>query len=506
MLDITKVPLDDTKVWDMIQEGKVKGCFQIESPLGRHWCKKVKPRSIKELSDLVSIVRPGVLKFIYDGKSMTQHYADRKHGLEPATPLHPALNDLLKDTHQIIVYQEQILSIVRKIAGFNDGQANNLRKGVGKKQADLVAKARVEFIEGCQKVGLVNKEEAELIFDNIEKSARYSFVRAHATSYAILSYWSAYLKCYYPHKYYLNWLRLADEKIDPDKEMRELILSAKNDGIVVKGPSIKLMNENFEIDNGIIHFGFCNVKNVGKLEFEKMKSRLQGVNMDWDQLMVFHLLDFNKRVVDNLVYTGVFEGKPRLQFIHELSCMRELTEKEVEWLRSNWGGNLRENLRRLAYPKKEGGGAANKNRSQLILDIINRLDNPGRDLNDNPAVLSKIEKELLGCEISFSELDNCRDATFANCTCEQFLKRDHSKFVIFAATIKSYREIETKNNEQMCFLTIEDKTAELENIIVFPNIYAEYGDIIYEGATVLISGQRSNKGDDSFIVEKIESI
>lgn len=177
MLDITKIPLDDPDVWAMIQNGLVKGCFQIESQLGRQWCKKIKPRSIEELSDVISLIRPGCLKFIYDGKSMTQHYADRKFGLEDNTPLDDSIADILADTYSVITYQEQIIKIAQKIAGFDGNQADTLRKSVGKKDATLMQKCRKEFIEGCKNVGIVDENKAKTIFNNIEKSSRYSFNR-----------------------------------------------------------------------------------------------------------------------------------------------------------------------------------------------------------------------------------------------------------------------------------------------------------------------------------------
>lgn len=517
MSNIPKIPLDDEATWDMICEGRVKGCFQIESSLGKSWCKKIKPRNIRELADLISLVRPGTLKFVYDGKSMAQHYADRKNGLEPVEALHHSLEDILSSTYQVITYQEQIIQIARKLAGFDDGDSRSLQKGIGKKDAELLFSLEQKFIDGCKQVGIVNEEEAKLIFSNIKKSARYLFNLSHAVQYAFITYWSAWLKVHRPERYYLNWLQQAKEKIDPNKEKRELIASAKNDGMIINGPSVYFMNENFIAQDGAIYFGFCNVKNVGVNEFNKIKEQLQTADLsDWYHMSIHYLLELNRRTIDNLVYVGTFDylGKSRLEMIHELSCLRELTNKELEWLKKNWNNDLgnknsikllKANIQRLSPSKKDGGGAANKNRTVVILDILTRLENPGRDLWNDPAMLSRIERDLLGCEISYSELDGCRDASFANCTCEQFLAKLNPKFAVIAGRIKAYREHETKTSETMCFLTIEDKTGELENIVVFPNIYADFSDTIYDDATILISGFRSDSGD-SFIVEKIETI
>lgn len=333
---------------------------------------------------------------------------------------------------------------------------------------------------------------------------------SHGVSYAYIAYWSAYLKANSPLKFYKNWLREAKEKIDPDREMRELISSAKNDGIPVYGPSVFLMNENFELDESAIYFGFCNVKNVGKIEYQKISSDLRTADLNnWAKLAVFHLLKFNKRTIDNLIYVGTFDHlkKPRLEMIHELTCLRDLTDKEVGWVMENWQDDgLLNNLSRLSPVKKNGGGTSNVNRAAAVLDVMNRITNPGRELWNNPSTLCKIEYQLLGCELSFSELDGCRDLTYANCTCSDFYNRNHPKSVILGVKIKEFREHVTKSGETMCFLVVEDKTGELENIVVFPDKYSEYSDIIYNDSTVILTGERSSKGDDSFIVERIDQI
>lgn len=512
-IDITQVPLDDPKVWDLICSGNVKGCFQIESSLGRTWCKKVLPRNISELSDLISLIRPGVLKFVFDGKSMAQHYVDRKAGLDEPIPLHPALHHILIDTQQIILYQEQIIRISQEIAGFSEAEGDSLRKGIGKKDAELLLSLETRFVEGCVKVGKVSEDDAKLIFANIKKSARYLFNKSHGISYAYIAYWSAYLKCYKPLEFYRNWLREAEEKIDPDKEVKELIFAAKKDGIAVNGPNIIHLNEKFEIFDGQIYFGITNVKNIGKQECLKLKEYLKPEYMEnWNLLLIHCLVNVNKRAIDNLIYVGGIDTykfkRSRLQMIHELSCIRDLTTTELKWLQSNFDirNSLEHNIRRLSKTRKDGGGAFTEKRSQAIQDIIKRLLDPGRSLYDDASVISKLERTLLGCEISRNELESCADADFANTTCAQYNDKNHPKQVVIACTIKSFREILTKTKEKMCFLTVEDDTAELENIVVFPKIYEEYGEIIYEDSTILLSGARSYKGDNAFIVEGLEQI
>ncbi len=166
-LDIINCNYNDLNVWDMIGDGRVKGCFQIESFLGKDWCKKLKPRNINELADLISLIRPGCL-------SMAQIYCDRRSKKSEVASLHPLIDDVLKDTFGIIVYQEQSMMIAQKLAGFTLEQADDLRKAIGKKKADLMKKVRTQFIEGCIANNVPELKAVE-IFDIIELSNRYSF-------------------------------------------------------------------------------------------------------------------------------------------------------------------------------------------------------------------------------------------------------------------------------------------------------------------------------------------
>ena len=210
---------DDKKTWQLFADGKTKGVFQLESNLGKSWSKKLSPNNIEELSALIAIIRPGCLKAFVDGKSMTQHFIDRKHGREEVTYLHDSLEEILAPTYGVLVYQEQSMRIAQKIAGFNLEEADELRKAIGKKKADLMAKVKKKFIAGAKKVGTVNKEEAEEIFGWIQASARYAFNKSHSISYAVCSYWSAFQKSHNTEQFFLSYLYYANEKQDPHREV-----------------------------------------------------------------------------------------------------------------------------------------------------------------------------------------------------------------------------------------------------------------------------------------------
>lgn len=514
-MNIEDLDFEDSRTWDMICDGSVKGCFQIEGHLGKTWAQKLKPRNLNELAALISLIRPGCLKAKIDGKSMTEKYVDRKQGNEEIEYMHDSIKDILKETYGVIVFQEQSMKIAEEMAKFDLKEADNLRKAIGKKKADLMSQVREKFLQGCSENNIDEKKSVK-VFDIIEKSNRYSFNKSHAVAYAKMAYWSAYLKCYYPDKFFKYWLRNAGEKIDPDLEKRQLIMAAKNENIEVYGPSMLYLNENFEWHNESIYFGACNVKNVGKAHLEKYQELTAEWDrkLTWSELLICVLPYINKKAVENLIKVGFFSGlkKPRSEMLHEFSCVKELTKKELESL-SGCIDKSNSNLPLLALleffiekgSKKDGGLISTASRLKKVKDIITRLQNPGRDLLDNPAMYAKIEEKLLGCAIAHSELNACAEAAHADATCKELSDGRLDKSTI-ACIIKRIKEHKTKNDDSMAFLSVEDNSGELENIVIFPDIYSQNKDIIYEESTVLLTGQVRDKKRKSFIVDNIFSI
>lgn len=502
--DIINCDYNDQNVWNMIGEGRVKGCFQIESFLGKNWCKKIKPKSINELSDLISLIRPGCL-------SMAQIYLDRRDKKIEVTSLHPLIDDILKETFGVIVYQEQSMMIAQKLAKFTLEQADDLRKAIGKKKADLMKKVRTQFIEGCV-ANNVPESKAIEIFDIIELSNRYSFNKSHGVCYAYNSYWSAYLKYHRPKKFLTNWLKLACEKVDPDTEVKENIMSARMEDISIYGPHYKYLSDDFfwDSENKGVRFGVCNIKHVGNAHYEQLRCILNDSNlsMTWAELSL-ELLNINKRSIENMISVGVFSGlgKTRTEMLHEYSCLQDLTEKEIAAIKTviNKDASILENINSFIKlgVKKNGGFISSVSRLSKIQDIATRLANPGRSLKDNPSVYSRLESDLLGCAIHHSELSASADAGYADTKCLEILNGKLSQSTI-ASIIKRIKVHKTKKGEDMCFLTVEDDTAQLENIVVFPELYGQNKDIIYEDATVLLTGKTEVKDQrKSFIVESV---
>ena len=241
--DTDKISFSCSKTWDLISDGNTKGVFQLESRLGQSMAKKLKPENIEQLSALISIMRPGCLEAIRDGKSVSNHYIDKKNGLESIDYFHPSLEPILKNTYGEMVYQEQAMEITKTIAGFDLQEADMLRKAIGKKKPEEMAKVKNRFILGSQNVGILNPEQAEELFSWIEKSQRYSFNKSHAISYAINAYLSAYTKAHFPKVFFASYLRFAKDKIDPQAEIKELVQNANEMDITIHTPDIRHKNE-----------------------------------------------------------------------------------------------------------------------------------------------------------------------------------------------------------------------------------------------------------------------
>ena len=508
------------KTWGLICDGKTKGVFQLESNLGRSWAKRLKPRNIEELAALVALIRPGCLKAIVDGKSMTQHYVDRKHGAEEATYLDDCLEPMLKSTQGVLVYQEQSMQIAQTIAGFDLQQADELRKAIGKKKARLMASLKKDFLSGTENVGMVSRETAEEIFSWIEKSNRYAFNKSHAISYAICGYWSAYAKAHFPVNFYCNYLHYSKGKPDSQQEIKELISDAKVSNISVHPPSICKMNKSFSIYDNSISFGVGDIKFVGDSHVLKLENAISEASIllskapdkwTWLEFLMYCGSKITSRVASSLISVGALSHMlvSRSRMLYEYEIWSKLTAKEREWIvdkNGDWD-SLKDCLSNLRPTKKLGGGTSNYKRSEIVQDYVQQLESPPYSLEDDPEWVSGTEEELLGACLTYSKVDSC-DTSSANSTCKEFVNGRSGK-IILAVAIKSAREYQISKGQSkgktMSFLTLEDSTCELDNAISFPEEWSKYKHILFEGNTVLIIGERSKK-KDSFIVQKVSQI
>tara|TARA_R110000824_G_scaffold185898_2_gene367009 strand:- start:16068 stop:17741 length:1674 start_codon:yes stop_codon:yes gene_type:complete len=523
---IRESPYNCKMTWDLIKEGKTKGVFQLESNLGKSWAKRIRPNNIEELAALTALIRPGCLKAIIDGKSMTQRYVDRKNGTEEVTYLHDALEPILESTQGVLVYQEQSMQIAQVIAGFDLEQADSLRKAIGKKNATLMSEVKGSFLDGAEDKGLVTREIAEEIFGWIEKSNRYAFNKSHAVSYAICGYWSAYAKAHFPVNFYCNYLYYADGKQDTQSEIREVVSDARIHDVKVASPSIENMNSKFSINGGVIHFGFNDIKSVGAKQVEKLVDAISTVesflekpvvDWSWYQFLINASHKINSKVCIALVSVGAFScfGLSRNKMIYEIDIWSKLTDKEKDWViekQENWT-DIIPALTELSPTKKMGGGTFNGTRSELVRSLVLMLETPPHSLDDSPSWASRVEKEYLGIPISYSEVDSC-DTSAATATCKEFFEGVKGD-VTLAVQIIDLKEYKLKKGQNkgrnMAFLTVEDGTGSIDNVTVFCDDWEKHDATLYEGNTVLLYGGRSgraqaNKGNDGFVVKKVVQI
>ena len=505
---IEDINLECSKTWELISDGNTKGCFQLESRLGRSIAKKLKPENVEQLSALISILRPGCLEAIRDGKSVTNHYIDKKNGKESIDYYHPALEPILKTTYGEMVYQEQAMEIAKVIAGFNLQEADMLRKAIGKKKPEEMAKVKEKFLSGAKLIGKVSIDEAEEIFGWIEKSQRYSFNKSHSVSYAINAYLSAYTKAHFPKIFFASYLRFAKDKIDPKAEIKELVQNASEMDITVYTPDIRNLNKLFILKNNGIYFGLTDIKGFGNSVYEKLlsildKKSIEIEKLNWIQMLCLVLQDINSTAAKALIKSGALSHikKTRNSMLFEYELISQLTKKELEYINKNIYGyeTLDQALSSLIKL-----GKINKKRLISVQNILYAYGNPPYSLDDNPEWISDSEEEILGCSITCSKID-MYDISMTNTTCKDFKNGTNRENIILCAEIDNISVTKTKTGKnpglEMAFVTMVDSYGVLDSVVFFPEQYRTYRNMLFDNNVVIIKGNRSKTGD-SLIVEK----
>lgn len=514
-IDYYNLP-DCPKVWDLIGTGRTKGIFQLESNLGQSWAKRVLPRNISEMAALIAVIRPGVLKSKLDGKTLIQHYVDRKHGKEEVEYFHEALEPILKETYNILIYQEEAIRISTDIAGFNLQEADVLRKSIGHKDAKIMAQLKGKFLDGCKKTGIVTEEQAEEIFGWIQESQKYSFNASHSVGYGETGYWSAWVKYHFPFHFYTSWLYYAKHKIKPQLEMRQLITDAKYFNVDICTPSLPYLKYGdfgeFSLYQKRVRFGINNIKNMGlsrslKLlkKVEECEGTLKKPIGEWTWYEILLYLDLTPRVMNSLVQTGTLLhlNIDRSRLLYEYKVWHKLTKKEKGILKKSNVNNIQDALKYLVNK-----GLA-KNRQGKVKDLLDSLENPPQSLTDTMYKISNWELDLLGVPITYNKLDNCDQdrVSLANTTCKEVETLDPYKKIIIAGEINLVNEYKIKSGVNkgnlMAFLEVEDSTG-TTSAVAFTEVFLENRHILYEGNTVLIFGKTSPKG--GITIEKIKNL
>jgi DNA polymerase-3 subunit alpha len=506
MLDFENIDLECDKTWHLISSGDTKGVFQLESRLGQTMAKKLKPQNMEQLSALISILRPGCLEAVRDGKTVSNHYIDKKNNLESIDYFHNSLEPILKSTYGEMVYQEQAMQICQKVANFNLSEADMVRKAIGKKKPEEMAKIKTLFLQKSKEAAIVSEDEAEQIFSWIEKSQRYSFNKSHAVSYAMNAYVSAFAKAHYPEEFFTSYLKFSKDKIDPMREVSELVNNAIANNIKVYRPDLRKLNKDFILDNHIIYFGLTNIKGIGESVFNKLLNMIQTHNINLSNININELLlmvldQINQTAAKSLISVGGvdYTKVSRKKMLFYLDIVQNLSQREKQIILEKC--NLNDSLDKILSDLIP---FVNKKRAGIISSLILAVKKPAYSLDDDYEWIANMEKQYLGVSITCSVVDG-RDLEAANTDCKTLSKsKIIASSIVVGAEIDEVSIVKTKKGknpgQEMAFLKISDGTGACD-LVVFPKEYDQYKSILYQHNTIMFSLEKS-KNNDSFIIKK----
>ncbi|HEV2740777.1 MAG TPA: DNA polymerase III subunit alpha [Candidatus Elarobacter sp.] len=460
--DLARIPDDDAKTYEMISRGETLGMFQLESDGMKRVCTELRPSRLEDVIALVALYRPGPMEWIPD-------YIAIKHGRKAPTYLHPKLVPILEETYSIACYQEQIMQIARDVAGFTMGQADELRKVMGKKQKEMIPVYRQKFLDGCVANG-IGAKLAEEIFQFVEPFAGYGFNKSHAAAYGWIAYQTAYLKANYPLQYFAALMSSVRNNTD---KLVEYIDEAKKMGIPVLPPDVNASLVEFAVVGEEIRFGLAAIKGVGE---NAVRSILDSRNAAGAFKDLFDLVDrvdvkaVNRKVYEALIKCGALDTLPgnRAQLLDALDSALEVAAREArdrEMGQSSLFGMIEE-----PHPSMK----------------------PSLRALSAPSTMEQLqwEKETLGIFVSGHPLADVAEAlsrTGAVPVRELRNLEDDSQ-VRIAGLITTVRRTITKAQSQMLIATVEDTTGAIE-CVVFPKQYADLQARFVEDGIVIITGR-----------------
>jgi len=472
-LAIDQVPFDDPKTFALLSSGKTTGIFQLESSGMRDLLTGFKPDRFEDIIAIIALYRPGPMDLIPD-------FIKRKQGKIPITYETPELEPILKDTYGVIVYQEQVMAIANRVAGFSLGQADILRRAMGKKKPEEMEKLRVKFLDGAKKNKIAEKK-AEKLYELIQKFAGYGFNKSHAAAYAVVCYQTGYLKAHYPTEFMAALMTSdmgnTDKIVGYFTECRDL-------GIKVLGPDVNESRKNFAVVDGAIRFGLAAIKNVGEGAVDSMLAiRAEGgpFKSFFDFCRRVDLHKVNKRMLEGLIKAGAFDslGAKRAQLMAMLDQALEdgaAAQRERELGQTSiFGGD----------PTVVGDGAH--------LAEPSFPDIPEWDQADR----LKYERELTGFYITAHPLARFEATIHAlsTATTVGLSELSDGKEVKLCGIIATVKSMLTKKGDRMAYVTLEDLHGTVE-VIVFPDLFKTAGDLIAPERLIRLTGtiDRGDKG------------
>ncbi|TDA63469.1 MAG: DNA polymerase III subunit alpha [Clostridia bacterium] len=459
-LDISQLPLDDPKTYDMLCSGESTGVFQLESPGMRNLLKSLRPDRFQDLVALVALYRPGPL-----GSGMVEDFIQRKAGTVPVTYLHSGLEPILADTYGVILYQEQVMRIASDLAGFTLGQADLLRRAMGKKKPEVLSAQRANFVNGAMANG-VDAETAGKIFDLMEYFAGYGFNRSHSAAYALVAYQTAFLKANYPVEF---MAALLSSVMDNSDKVPVYIDECRRMGIAILPPDVNESQADFTVVPQGIRFGLGAVKNVGRVHIDaiiEVRDKAGPFTSLVDFCRRVDLGRVNKRVIESLINCGAFDslGAGRKPLVSILDRCLEL-------------GQQAQNDRRRGQ--------------RSLFAAVEESQVPVPEVEDySRREMLALEKELLGFYVSGHPAQEYRGQLEAATThlLGELGELEDETSVTVGGVVAGWRKNFTKKNETMAYVTLEDTTGAVE-VVLFPRTYAQVGDLLGDDVPLVVEGR-----------------
>jgi len=462
-LSIEDIPLDDPATFRLLGEARTAGIFQLESAGMQDLLRRLKPGRMEDIIALVALYRPGPMNMIDD-------FIQRRHGKVKVRYDHPAMEKVLQETYGIMVYQEQVMQIASELAGFSLGEADILRRAMGKKDPEMMDRQRKKFLQGAKARG-IPEAKAERIFDQMNQFARYGFNKSHAAAYALIAYRTAYLKANYPVEFMAALL--TSEREDTDKIAR-YIEECRQMKIPVLPPDINLSASDFRVEGDKIRFGLSAVKNVGEAAIQSIlsaRARQGRFTSLFDLCEAVDLRVVNRRVMESLIKAGALDslGGKRSQLTAALDRAMEL-------------GSSRQRSRTRGQ--------------RSLLEIMEQDREPSPrapslpDMEEWPTEqLLAMEKEVLGFYLSGHPLRDfeAQMRKVATCSLAELPSQPDRQRVVVCGLVSEIKRISTRNGDQMAFLSLEDLSGKAE-VVVFPEVYAQVSSQLVKDLPLVVTG------------------
>lgn len=491
VLHLSRLKLQDQGVYQMLAQGETAGVFQLESDGMKNVLRKMQPTCIEDLTAAISLYRPGPMESI-------PSFCECKHNPEKVTYLHPSLEPILKGTYGTIVYQEQVMAIVRELAGYSLGRADLIRRAMSKKKHDVMAREREIFIhgetdangtiivEGCLRRG-VSETVASKIWDEMSSFASYAFNKSHAACYAVVAYETAFLRYHYPLQY---MAALMTNAINAQREKLLGFIADCNDrSISVLPPDINKSEMAFHTEGNAIRFALMAIKNTGKAMLAEilMERNLHGPFIDLQDLVERTVSSANKGTLEALIMSGALDCMPHTR-AEKLAILPALIKAAAT-------ARKKQNDGQIALDSAFFSDLNNVSEERFQFEKVPYPENV-QELSH--LEMLRMEREVTGIYISGHPISAYRDDLKGKAThkardlipdtCGRPCLIREGDRVRIGGIITAIKSLTTKKKRQMGFVTIEDETGKVE-VTVFPNAYEAYMGILTDGAAVLIYGK-----------------